>query len=233
MAAQGQSCRRLPTLGGRWRFQMDWLEGSNCDVLCPCDFRDGPSHGNCEAFLGWQIRTESFRGVRLDGVKFCWGIWGPKSIRDGSGTVHLYVDTEVTDRQHTAVEEITSGRHDGGVFESFPKTFTKVLPPKTADIDFRYQGYNTRFSVADVGFVRLHATTSPEVGEEFRGEAKSPKGKIWRRALIAHTDWSLHDDGFQMDHANWWGAATVTRYIETGPVSSGRAVRRLTAAGGR
>lgn len=215
----------------RWRFDATWLEGCNCDSLCPCYFRDTSSHGRCEGFLGWKVRSGSFHGTSLDDVAFAWGISWPKEISDGHGTVQLYVDREATEAQQNAIEELTSGKHGGGVFETLPKTFSNFLPPKAVRIDFRPGGYETRFTVDGVGFTRLHPTITADGRKEFRGEGISPKGRLWKRALIAFADWSIHDGPLRMDHQNCWGATTTATYTEKGILSTTRGLSPAAPSG--
>ncbi|MGQ0796559.1 MAG: DUF1326 domain-containing protein [Methanobacteriota archaeon] len=203
-----------------WNFEAEFIQSCNCDYGCPCAFNGYPTHGSCEALLAYRIRDGTFDGTKLDGVTFAWGLWWPKAIHEGNGVSRVYIDATATAAQRHAVEEIVAGRHGGGVFEIFAKTFARVLPSKSAKIDFHYDGYDSRFSVDGIGEVRSGHVKNPVTGADFSGEVVLPGGLNFRRALVTAVSWSLHDGELQMDHTNRSGFATVTRYGPKGPVAS-------------
>ena len=50
-----------------WTMQGVEFINCNCAWGCPCQFNDLPTHGNCEAFVGWEIRDGYYGDTRLDG----------------------------------------------------------------------------------------------------------------------------------------------------------------------
>ena len=203
----------------KWNFEVEYIQSCNCDYGCPCNFNGRPDKGHCEAFDGYRIRKGKFGNVTLDGVKFALGAWWPKAIHEGNGIGRLYVDTAATAAQTKALEEIVQGRHGGGVWEVFPKTWSKILPTKRAKIDWNYGDYVASFKVDGVGEVQSDYILNPVTGEKFVGEVVLPKGFNWRRALVSRIKkLALHDADFQFDHTNTAGFTTVIKFTEKGPV---------------
>jgi len=215
----------------KWNFEAEYIQACNCDYGCPCAFDAPPTHVGCEALVAYCIREGRFGAVRLDGVMFAEGMWWPKAIHEGNGTGALYIDPSATAGQRKAIEGIWSGNHGGGVFEIFPKTWTRVHMPKTAKIDFHYDGYESWFSVDGVGEVHSGHIKNPVTGLPFSGEVVLPGGINFKRALVTGIErWSLHDGDLQADHENRAGFATITRYTENGPISSNPISRRAASA---
>ena len=203
----------------KWNFEVEYIQSCNCDYGCPCNFNGYPDKGNCEAFVGYKVRTGKFGDTKLDGVTFALGYWWPKAIHEGNGTARLYVDTGASPAQVKALEEIASGRHGGGVWEIFPRTWSKVLPTKRAKIEWKYGEYVASFKVDGVGEVQSDYITNPVTGDKFVGEVVLPKGINWKRSVVSRIKkLALHDADLQFDHTNTAGFTTVIKFNEKGPV---------------
>ena len=221
----------MPT---KWDFEAEYIQSCNCDYGCPCNFNALPTRGNCEALVAWHIRKGTFNGTKLDGVTFAWGLWWPKAIHMGNGMSRVYIDPSATPAQRHAIEEITAGRHGGGVFEIFPKTIVKAHPTGIVPIDFHYDGgYDSWFSVDGIGEVHSAHIKNAVTGAEFSGEVLLPGGINFKRAYVTDIpSWSFHDGEFQMSWEHKAGFATVTKYSNAGPASSDPGSRPKTEAGG-
>lgn len=195
----------------RWNFEADYIQSCNCDHGCPCNFNALPTHGNCEALVAWQVKKGTFGGTKLDGVKFAWALWWPGAIHHGGGTSRLYIDAAATPEQVQAIEAIVSGKHGGGVYEIFSKTFAKTLPAKRARIDFRFQGYDSSFAVEGLGEVKGSHIKNPVTGDKFEGEVVLPKGLNFKRALVIATEWWMRDESPELlaRHVNRSGFAVA------------------------
>lgn len=53
-----------------WEIDAMEVANCNCNFGCPCQFNSLPTHGNCEAAVGFIVTKGHFGNVRLDGVKF-------------------------------------------------------------------------------------------------------------------------------------------------------------------
>ena len=201
----------------KWNMEAEYIQSCNCDYGCPCNFNALPSHGNCEALVAYRIRKGSFGGTNLDGVVFAEGLWWPKAIHEGNGIGALYVNEGVGPEQRKAVEEIFSGKHGGGVFEIFPRTWAKKLPTKTAKIDFHYNAYNSWFKVDGIGEVHSEQISNPVSGEKFEGEVVLPGGINWKRAIVTNIkNWWIGDREIHAKHENRAGFVTTVKFTEKG-----------------
>ncbi len=205
------------SLATKWNLEAEYIQSCNCDYGCPCNFNGYPTHGNCEALVGYRVREGKFGNTRLDGVKFAMGFWWPKAIHEGNGTGALYIDPASTAEQRHAIEEITSGKYGGGAFEIFPKTLAKFHPTKSERIDFVYDGHDSWFKVGDVGEVRSTHIKNPVTGEEFEGSIDLPNGIGWKHATVtAIKKWWMKDGDLKASHQNASGFVTIARFNNTG-----------------
>ncbi len=203
----------------KWTMEAENLQSCNCDYGCPCNFNGYPSHGFCEALVGYRIRKGTFGKTKLDGVKFALGAKWPKAIHEGHGTGRYYIDPSATKEQRAAMEEIFSGKNGGGVFTVFPNTWTKHLPTKVAKIDWKYDGHDSWFRVDGVGEVRSAHIKNPVTGEEFEGSVSLPHGLAWKQAEVtAIKSLDVHDGDLTFHHENGAGFFTVFKMTEKGLV---------------
>jgi len=195
----------------------EYIQSCNCDYGCPCNFWAYPTKGHCEALVAYHVTNGKFGDTKLDGVTFAMGAYWPKAIHEGNGTARLYVDPKATAAQKAAIDAIGSGKNGGGVFEVFASTFTKVLPTKTAKIDWRFKGRDSSFSVEGVGEVKSSPIKNLADGSAVDAEIMLPKGINWLRADVTSVDWKLHDADFQMEHKNVAGFIATIQFTEKGP----------------
>ncbi len=122
-----------------------------------------------------------------------------------------------TSEQRKAVEEIFSGKHGGGVFEIFPKTWTKKLPTKIVKVDFHYNGYNSWFKVDGIGEVRSAYISNPVTGEKFKGQIVLPDGINWKKAMVTNIKkWWIGDRDIHAKHDNRAGFVTTLKITDKG-----------------
>jgi len=203
----------------KWSFEAEFIQSCNCDYGCPCNFNGYPTHGYCEALNAYRIRKGSFGSTKLDGVTFAMGAWWPKAIHEGNGVGALYIDPSATPAQRKAVEAIFSGKHGGGSFEVFPKTFARTHPTRSAKISFKYDGHDSWFTVDGVGEVRSTHIKNPVTGEEFEGSIDLPNGIAWKKAQVTAIEkWWMKDGDLQANHTNASGFVSVVKFSEKGCV---------------
>lgn len=203
----------------RWEFEAEYLQSCNCDYGCPCNFNGQPTYDNCEALVAYRIRKGHFGKTKLDGVTFVLALWWPGAIHRGNGISRTYVDEGANAEQVEAINQIGSGKHGGGVFEIFARTFREVYPIKSSKIEFVFDGHKSWFKVDGVGEARSEPIRNPITQEEFQGEVVLPNGIQWKRAEatnIAH--WWMSDQKLLARHENRAGFVTVVKMNETGCV---------------
>lgn len=200
-----------------WNFEAEFIQSCNCDYGCPCNFNGYPTPGNCEALVGYHIRKGRFEGTKLDGVTFALGAYWPKAIHEGNGVARLYIDEKASPEQQKALEAIASGQHGGGVFEVFPKTFSKVHPTRRTRIDWHFAGYDSWFKVEGVGEVHSEHIKNPVTGEKFEGEIVLPGGIGWKRAIVSNIkSWWMRDEDLLARHDNKNGHVCVVKFSQDG-----------------
>ncbi len=201
----------------KWNFEAEYIQSCNCDFGCPCNFNGYPTHGNCEALVAYHVKTGQFGGTNVDGVKFAFAFWWPKAIHEGNGVARLYVDPSATSEQRKAIEEISSGKHGGGIFEIVPKTLSKVHPTKGAKIDFHYAGYDSWFTVEGVGEVHSEHIRNPVTGDKFEGTIDLPGGIGWKKAIVTSIKkWWMRDEDLRAEHTNKAGFVTTAKFSDAG-----------------
>ncbi len=131
----------------------------------------------------------------------------------------VYFDPSVTSAQQESLGAILSGKHGGGVFEIFPKTLTKVYPPKVTKIDWHYAGYDSWFQVEGVGEVHSERIQNPVSGTNFEGTISLPVGIAFRKAIVSSIRrWWMRDEDLLAIHENKNGHIAVVKFNETGPI---------------
>ncbi len=203
----------------QWTMEAEYLQSCNCDYGCPCNFNALPTYGNCEALVAYHIRKGNFGDTKLDGVIFAWGLWWPKAIHMGEGIGALYVHSTATPEQVKAVEEITSGKHGGGVFAIFPTTFKSTFPTKITKIDFHYHPYDAWCIVEGVGDVKSQHITNPVSGDAFEGELLLPGGIAFKRGTVSSVDWHWKATDISLKHEKKNGHVSVATFSNEGCIA--------------
>jgi hypothetical protein len=203
----------------QWQIKAEQILSCNCDYGCPCNFNALPTYDNCEALLAYRITKGNFGDVNLDGVTFAWGLWWPKAIHMGDGVGKTYVDKKATAEQVKAIEEITSGKHGGGVFTIFPSTFSKTLPTEVTNIDFNFNEYDAWFTVEGAGEARLEHIVNEKTGANFKGEVILPNGINYKHSQVASATWHWNADQYSLNHVKKHGSTSISTYTNEGCIA--------------
>ena len=127
-----------------WNISAQWIEGCNCNMLCPCWFgvKDLAVHdqGWCSTIDIFRIQQGSSEGVDLSGrtVVDSWHFPGPTFL-DGNGTGRLYIDDAATAEQRRELEAIFQGKR-GGPLEPLGSLITAWLPTLATKIEIQEDG---------------------------------------------------------------------------------------------
>ena len=171
----------------KWWLKAQYIETCNCAHGCPCNLTQIPTHGGCNAVVGYKIEEGECDGVKLGGLVLGYvGSW-PGAIHRGNGRAVVYIDERADDAQRAALEEIGTGRAGpGGPFEIFASTMAEPPEVVVGPIDFELEGKRGKLE-----FGRLaEATVGPiigDMGEEADARMILPQGFIWRDAVLANT----------------------------------------------
>jgi hypothetical protein len=172
----------------KWWFKAQYIETCNCAHGCPCNLTQIPTHGGCNAVVGWNIREGQCDDVDLAGLKLGYVASWPGPIHKGSGHAAVIIDERANPKQRAALEAIGAGRAGpGGCFEIFAGTM--VAPPEivVAPIEFKIDGKKGRLKFGKVAESAVGPIIG-DMGEEANARMVLPQGFIWQDALIANTD---------------------------------------------
>jgi hypothetical protein len=137
----------------------------------------------------------------------------------GDGIGKLYVDKKASPDQVKAVEEITSGKHGGGVFAIFPSTFKTTLPTEITNIDFHYDSYDGWFTVEGAGEVRSEHIVNAKTGEPFEAEIVVPGGIGFKRGTVTSVDWHWNADDISLKHKKKNGHMSIATFTNEGCIA--------------
>lgn len=149
----------------KWSLEADFLQACNCDYGCPCEFSAPPTRGFCEGTGAWKIGKGHFGEVPLDGLGVGFAAHWPKAIHEGNGTLALFIDERADPKQREAILTICSGQAGGLPFEILAQTFSKVLDPVFAPIDFKMNGRDSSVHIGPHLNVELEPIKNPVTGE--------------------------------------------------------------------
>ena len=173
-----------------WEIDAMEIANCNCNFGCPCQFNSLPTHGNCEAAVGFIVKKGHFGDVRLDGARFALTAKWPGPIHLGNGTIQLIVDATLTPEQRDAIEKIVTGSDTEDMATMF-WVFSKMSPNKLETLSRRIEaevdaeartGY---VRVADVFELGIEPIRNPVTGAEHRARIQLPHGFEYRVAEMA------------------------------------------------
>ena len=172
-----------------WRIKGREFANCNCDYGCPCQFNALPTHGNCEAAVGFQIDEGHFGDVRLDGLRAA-GIYSwPKAVHEGNGTMQLIVDEKADEAQRDALLRIMRGEETEPMttmWSVYAHMTTTVLEPLFKPIDFEVdvEARTARLSVPGVIEGSGEPIRNPVTGNIHRARIDLPHGFEYEIAEI-------------------------------------------------
>ncbi|MGH2982324.1 MAG: DUF1326 domain-containing protein [Solirubrobacterales bacterium] len=172
-----------------WRIRGEEVGSCNCDWGCPCQFNANPTHGNCRALIGYQIREGHFGDTNLDGVRWASLVSWPGAIHEGNGTIQVIVDERASEEQRDAILALESGEHGGAYFEIFASVIPNVLDPLTAPIEIETDRERRVASVKVGGIAeaRIEPIRNPVDGSEHRVRVNLPDGFEYEIAELGNT----------------------------------------------
>lgn len=190
------------TTMSRWWLKADYIETCNCAHGCPCNLTQIPTHGGCDAVVGYRITEGACDGVDIGGLNLGYVASWPGAIHHGNGHAVVIIDERASDQQRQALEAIATGAAGpGGPFEIFAGTMLDI-ERRTGKVEFDLDGKRGRLEFADVADVRVGPIIG-DMGDEADARMILPQGFIWRdsqlvntetgRAKARHVDFTLAD----------------------------------------
>jgi hypothetical protein len=164
-----------------WRMQGTEITNCNCAVGCPCQFNALPTHGDCRAYVFFQIDKGHFGKTTLDGLR--WGAlfaW-PGPIHKGNGTAMVVVEERANAEQRAAIETIAQGKEtEPGslITQVFSTTLTSGHPTQYRPIELKLDEKAGTAHVRVAGLIEASAQPikNPVTGAEHRARVTLPRG---------------------------------------------------------
>lgn len=164
-----------------WEIKAREFGNCNCDYGCPCQFNALPTHGHCQAVVGYEIDEGYFGDIRLDGLRAVYmGKW-PGAVHEGNGAMQVIIDERADDSQREALRTILYGEEtEPGttVWNVFMTTITTVHDPLYAAIQFDVDidARKARLVVPNLIEASGEPIRNPVTGAEHRARIELPNG---------------------------------------------------------
>jgi hypothetical protein len=164
-----------------WEIKAREFGNCNCDYGCPCQFNALPTHGNCQAVVGYEIDEGHFGDTRLNGLRAVYiGKW-PEAVHHGNGTMQVIIDERADDAQRDALRKIFYGEETepgSTVWNVFMTTITTVHDPLYAAIQFDVDIDARKARLVVPGLIEASGEPirNPVTGAEHRARIELPNG---------------------------------------------------------
>jgi hypothetical protein len=156
-----------------WEIQAEELVACNCAYGCPCQFNALPTHGNCEAMAGFQIKSGFFGETRLDGLHAVGIMQWPGPIHEGGGKAFMIIDQHADAAQrHALLTILSGGETDPGatVWSVFASTMEEVFEPafETIEMEVDVEARVGRVKVEGIAQSTAEPIRNPVTGDIHR-----------------------------------------------------------------
>lgn len=163
-----------------WRLRGAGVDLCNCDYGCPCQFNALPSHGCCEAAVGYHIEEGYFDEVSLTGLNVACTFTWPGPIHEGGGQCQAFIDERASDAQRQALLTILSGQEQEptAFFAIFASTVETMHAPQFMPVEVRTDRAALTASIHVPGVLdgRAEPIRNPVDGSVHRARLVLPEG---------------------------------------------------------
>ena len=164
-----------------WEIEARELANCNCAYGCPCQFNALPTHGNCQAVIGYQIDKGHYGEVRLDGLRAALIASWPGPIHEGKGTMQVIVDEGADQRQREALRKIIHGEDTAEMATMWwvysamsPKKLETLYKPIDFEVDIEKR--TGHMSIPGIAEMSGEPIRNPVTGAEHRARINLPHG---------------------------------------------------------
>lgn len=194
-----------------WELHGRELANCNCASGCPCQFMSLPTHGSCEAAVGFEFDSGHYGDVDLGGTRSALVAKWPGAIHEGNGTMQIIIDEGATPKQRDALQKIMTGGDTEDmatmwwVFSMMsPNKLETLYKPIEIAVDLEARRGHVR--VPGVFETEAQPVTNPVTGAEHRARINLPHGFEFRFAEVAkgttRTSGALDLRGNEDSHAH-------------------------------
>ncbi|WP_177208016.1 DUF1326 domain-containing protein [Pseudoalteromonas denitrificans] len=194
----------------KWSLSMHHIECCNCSHGCGCQFSGFPdsTSGGCEALLGFLVKSGQLNNLDLSGLKIVFAATWPKAIHEGNGKGALFICSEATEEQVTAIATIFSGQAGGMPFEGLATTFSEFEGPLVKKITMNIDDKYSSFSVESILKVQQTPLINPMNGEDQNVHITYPDGGFfWNDGIIGtSSEMSIKHNSLDFQHVGRFAA---------------------------
>lgn len=164
-----------------WEIEADEMVTCNCAYGCPCQFNARPTHGACEAVVGFRIKKGYFGDTKLDGLNAAGVLCWPGAIHEGGGRAWMVIDERANEAQRAALLTILGGGETepgATVWAVFATTLAEVADPAFEPITLEVDVEARRGHLSVAGLIegRGEPIRNPVTGAEHRARIELPNG---------------------------------------------------------
>ncbi|MEE1920159.1 DUF1326 domain-containing protein [Pseudomonas asiatica] len=163
-----------------WRLHGAGVDLCNCDYGCPCQFNALPTHGTCEAAVGYHIEEGYFDEVSLAGLNVACTFAWPGPIHEGGGQCQAFIDERASDAQRQALLTILSGQEQEptAFFAIFASTVQTMHAPQFVPVEVHTDRAALTASIHVPGVLdgRAEPIRNPVDGSVHRARLVLPEG---------------------------------------------------------
>ncbi len=205
-----------------WEIKAREFANCNCSYGCPCQFNALPTHGNCEAAVGFQIDEGRFGNVKLDGLRAAVLYSFPGAVHEGNGTMQLIIDDSASPAQRDALLTIMQGKETEPMttmWSVYTAMCNTILDPLSKPIVFEVDvdGRTGRLSIPGVVETRGEPIKNPVTGAVHRVRIDMPAGFDYSLAEIGSGTTKATGD-IKLDFESSYGQFAHIHLSPTGPV---------------
>jgi len=140
----------------KWAVRGTYLEACNCTVVCPCNFTNAPTEGECKVVVAWHVDQGQYGAVDLAGLNAALFAFAPGHMMQEKWKVALYTDDRAGPQQAEALAMIFSGQ-GGGHLAALGPFIGEVLGVKSVPIDYQAEGRRRSVRVGSVAEADIEA----------------------------------------------------------------------------
>ncbi len=205
-----------------WEIKARTFANCNCSYGCPCQFNALPTHGNCEAAVGYQIDEGRFGDVKLGGLRAAGLYSWPGPVHEGNGTMQLIVDDSASPAQRDALLTIMRGEDTepmATMWSVYTAMCSTILDPLSKPIEFEVDvdGRTGRLSIPGVVETRGEPIKNPVTGAVHRVRIDMPDGFEYSLAEIGSGTTKATGE-IKLDMKDSYGQFNNLHLTATGPV---------------
>jgi hypothetical protein len=196
-----------------WEIKAREFANCNCAYGCPCQFNALPTHGYCQAVVGYEIDAGYFGEIRLEGLRAVYVAKWPGAVHEGNGEMQVIIDERADEAQREALRKILYGEETepgSTVWNVFMTTITTVHEPLYTAIQFAVDIDARRARLMVPGLIEASGEPirNPVTGAEHRARIELPNGFEYTVAEVgsgtstarASIPMELHDSYGQFAH---------------------------------